>query len=552
MSDRTYFMVSHLWESTLFGIVCVLLILALGRSWSYSRHFLAWASLLKLLVPFSALAPVFSFFGKYFASGVEGEGQGLGYLDLTARGLKIDTWVDLGGVEVADETGLPWELLIGGVWGAGVMVLATLWLRQYLIVTKTLGSASELADDGWQELAGRVWKNGIQKMPRILVCREEGLLAGVFGIVRPSVVIPASLDRALSEAEREAFLRHEFQHVYKRDTLWLFVQTLIRNLFWMHPLVWWLDRQISAEREILRDEEVIRKTENVTSYLNCLMKVSKIKLPSSYATSVGIMGAPFVKRIKSISRYGKSRVGDVVSAIGSVLAVVALMVFLSASLSLSDLRAEAAETVEKEHKLKVEPDLTEAEQALVKEVLGFIEEQGGKERALKKIQEAIDEDSTAAFEFIAGNFHAEKGELEKAIEYYQLAAGKFPSFLRAIRNCAILQVKEGHYEDAKVNFLRATQLGADDTTTYGLLGLSYINTGDPASAEHYYRLALEKDSTVKDWKVGLAKALLQSEQYSKAEEVLVPLVEEAKMEGNLKSHEILLGSLKNARLAMGQ
>ncbi|MDQ8205690.1 M56 family metallopeptidase [Pelagicoccus sp. SDUM812003] len=534
---------SHLWESTLFGVVCVLLILALGRSWSYSRHFLAWASLLKLLVPFSLFAPVFSFFGKSFVSGLEGEGQGLGYLDLTARGLKIDTWVDLGGVEVAADAGVSWELLAACVWGAGVLVLASLWLRQYLIVTKALKMVSEPADAGWQELAKSVWKSRIQSMPRILVCREEGLLAGVFGIVRPSVVIPASLDRSLSEAEREAFLRHEFQHVYKRDTLWLFVQTVIRNLFWMHPLVWWLDRQISAEREILRDEEVIRKTENVTSYLNCLMKVSKIKLPSSYATSVGIMGAPFVKRIKALSRHGNSRVGDVFSAIGSVMAVVALTVFLSASLSLSDLRAQASETVEKEHKQSLEPDLSEAERALVKKVLGVFEEEGGRERAREMLQEAIDEDSSAAFEFIVGNLYAEKDELEKAIEYYQLAEAKFPRFLRAVRNGGILQVKAGDFAGAKEALLRAKRLGADDATTDGLLGLSYLNTGDVASAEHYYRLAIEKDPDVKDWHVGLAKMLYEQDRKGEADEVIVALAERLVADGREDEAESLL---KNA------
>ncbi len=545
MSDLSYFVVSHLWESSLFGLVCVLLILALGRSWSYSRHFLAWASLLKLLIPFAAFAPLFSLVRTYLVSGEEDQAQGLGYLDLTAQTLKIDTWVDLGGGEAVAEASLSWELVAGGVWAVGVIVLVAFWLRQYFLVSKAVRLASVPADEGWQELAASVWKKRIQTMPRILVCRSENLVAGVFGVFKPAIVIPASLERALSQTEREAFLRHEFQHVYKRDTLWLFVQKFIRNLFWMHPLVWWLDRQISAEREILRDEEVIRKTENVISYLNCLMKVSKIKLPSSYATSVGIMGAPFAKRIKSISRFGKSRVGDVVSAVGSVLAVVALTLFLSASLSLSELRAETPNDEPEAAKQTVEPSLSEAEKGIVKGILEELNATGDKERALQSILGAITEDSSAAFEFIAGNFYAEKDDLESAIEYYQLAAGKFPSFLRAIRNCAIIQVKLEDYENGKESLLRAKRLDEEDSTTDGLLGLSYVMTGDPATAEHYYRIAIEKDETVADWRIGLIRALYEQGKDAEAKALATAEAERLLEAGEVDRAESLRKGILN-------
>ncbi|MDQ8185753.1 M56 family metallopeptidase [Pelagicoccus sp. SDUM812002] len=543
LSELSYFVVSHLWESSLFGLVCVLLILALGHSWSFSRHFLAWASLLKLLIPFAALAPLFSFAKGILSSSEKIGAPGLGYLNLTAQTLKIDTWVELGGETAPADAVIPWEIVAACVWAIGVFVLGAVWLRQYFRVSKDLRLTGEPVNDDWQCLARKVWEKRIQNMPQVVICRDERLAAGVFGLFRPSVIVPASLDRAFSEAEREAFLRHEFQHVYKRDTLWLFVQKFIRNLFWMHPLVWWLDRQISAEREILRDEEVIRKTENVTSYLNCLMKVSKIKLPSSYATSVGIMGAPFQNRIKSISRLGKSRVGDVVSAVGSVLAVVALSLFLSASLSLSELRAETPEGGTAAENPVVEPSLSDTERVVVKGILEEMKETGDKERALQTVLAAITEDSSAAFEFIAGNFYAEKDELEKAIEYYQLAAGKYPNFLRAIRNGAIMQVMEGHYEDAKENFLRAKRLGADDTTSNGLLGLCYLNTEDAASAEHYYRLAIEQDPEVDDWQIGLAKVLYSQGQKEEGNAVVVALAERLVEAGELDRAESLLEDL---------
>lgn len=50
--------ISHLWKSTLFGLSCAFFIIALGRSWSFSRHLLA-TSAPKLIIPFAVLAPLF-------------------------------------------------------------------------------------------------------------------------------------------------------------------------------------------------------------------------------------------------------------------------------------------------------------------------------------------------------------------------------------------------------------------------------------------------------------------------------------------------------------
>ena len=45
MTEFTQDLLTHLWESTLFGVACCLLIIAFGKTSSYSRHLLAWASI---------------------------------------------------------------------------------------------------------------------------------------------------------------------------------------------------------------------------------------------------------------------------------------------------------------------------------------------------------------------------------------------------------------------------------------------------------------------------------------------------------------------------
>lgn len=197
-------------------------------------------------------------------------------------------------------------------------------------------------------------------------------------------------------------------------------------------------------------------------------------------------------------------------------------------------------------KTVTEPDLTEEEQVIVKQVLDQLklDPTGGKEVALQTILAANTPTATAAFDFIAANFYAERGDLKNAIKYYDQAVEKFPTFLRAVRNGAIMKVKEGRYEAALKDFTKAIELGAKDTTTMGLLGLCYVNTGKYFSAETAYREAIMLDPTVKDWQVGLAKSLLQQAKYEES----IAVIDQILLED--PENDILWSSVANAYLGL--
>ncbi|MBK1877145.1 tetratricopeptide repeat protein [Pelagicoccus mobilis] len=201
-------------------------------------------------------------------------------------------------------------------------------------------------------------------------------------------------------------------------------------------------------------------------------------------------------------------------------------------------------------KAKTEPDLTEEEQLVVKNVLTALQGdpatgvKADKNQALTMILAAITPEASAALDFIAANFYAEKSDLKNAIKYYDSAAKKHPSFLRAIRNGAIMKVKEGRYEAALKDFTKAIELGAKDTTTMGLLGLCYVNTEKYFSAETAYREAIVLDPTVKDWQVGLAKSLLQQQKYEEGIAVLEQILVDD------PENDILWSSAANAYLGL--
>lgn len=168
--------------------------------------------------------------------------------------------------------------------------------------------------------------------------------------------------------------------------------------------------------------------------------------------------------------------------------------------------------------VKTEPKLTEAEQEVFREILEVMKTD--KDAALQMMLSNITAESSGALEFIAGSLYGERGDVDNAMKYFKLAIDKYPGFLRARKNLAIMLVQKAQFAEAIPHFVKAIDLGARDNTTFGLLGLCYVNGSQYISAETAYREAILLNAEVKDWQLGLAKALLNQKKYQEAIAVL--------------------------------
>ncbi len=302
MSPPLHFLLTHLWESSWFALACMALCLALDPlKCPRARHLIAWLGLLKFLVPLAWAAELlnptaWSFWQNQTPA-------------VVTSALSLDTLTP-------NEEAVFWTtpvMLVGLLWATGFLALTVLLSVHIVSLWRRILDHTTPADEAWQAEAQAFWRSS-EPLPRLLFARTDDLPAGVFGWFSPVVVVPPHLQDRFNAAEREAFLRHEFQHLYKHDTLWLLLQITLRNLLWMHPLLWWLEHRIRLERELIRDQEVIRKTNNPNSYLSCLMKASKIELHEPRATTVCLNSSPFTRRVKAIARAGRSSVAGFLSA----------------------------------------------------------------------------------------------------------------------------------------------------------------------------------------------------------------------------------------------
>ncbi|MCH6255745.1 tetratricopeptide repeat protein [Puniceicoccaceae bacterium K14] len=167
---------------------------------------------------------------------------------------------------------------------------------------------------------------------------------------------------------------------------------------------------------------------------------------------------------------------------------------------------------------ETEPELSEEDKTKLREVLPIV--QTDKELAFQMLLDYITPESSAAISFLVGNFYAEDGDTDEALKYYETSVKKFPNYQRAHKNIAFMYVQAGDFEKGITSLTKAITLGVNESTVYGLLGLSYVNTANFISAETAYRLAIILNPSINDWRVGLAKALLSQGKYQESIAVL--------------------------------
>jgi hypothetical protein len=94
-------------------------------------------------------------------------------------------------------------------------------------------------------------------------------------IFHPVVLLPAALLGRLSSPELHAVLAHEQEHIARRDNLKASIHRLVETLFWFHPAVWWIGRQMLEERERACDESVLESGHDRGDYAAGILAVCR-------------------------------------------------------------------------------------------------------------------------------------------------------------------------------------------------------------------------------------------------------------------------------------
>jgi len=111
--------------------------------------------------------------------------------------------------------------------------------------------------------------------PAALCVSDQVSVPTVIGFVNPAVVIPRWLLHELSPSELQQILLHELAHLQRWDDWTNLAQKLLKALLFFHPAVWWIEKQLSLEREMACDDAVVAETANPRAYAECLTHLAE-------------------------------------------------------------------------------------------------------------------------------------------------------------------------------------------------------------------------------------------------------------------------------------
>ncbi len=205
-----------------------------------------------------------------------------------------------------------WSAIGLSIWLAGVAVMLWifvtnsclfLWCVKRDRVRPTTGTHMRI-ERLVQRLSNYV---GLRHTPRLIVS-SGNVGPAVFGVLRPTVVLPLSLVRTCTTRQLTPMVLHELIHI-RRGDLWLALHSaVVRAIWWFHPLVWWSVRRAEWESERCCDESVVaRMRREPARYAHSL--ITTLEQAHQLKTSLLVPGMRPVditaKRLERIMRLGQ-------------------------------------------------------------------------------------------------------------------------------------------------------------------------------------------------------------------------------------------------------
>lgn len=291
-------LVTHLWQATLFTMLVLLATLALKRGPARVRCALWLLAALKFMVPAALLALL-----ARLAGVAELFGGGSTKAMLFFQQL-IEPFAFLGRYEITVDAGSAGHAEIYCaltiIWLAGSIALFAVWLWRRRASAQFVKRAVRLDVGREIEALERARRRLRMKDKPSLLLSPDRMEPGVWGILRPVIVLPEAIVEHLSEEELETMLSHELMHIKRRDNFSGHMQAALCCLFWFHPLVWLINHRLLAEREQACDEKVLELGGAPEAYASSILKVVRFCNGWRMAGASGATGSNLRRRIKNI------------------------------------------------------------------------------------------------------------------------------------------------------------------------------------------------------------------------------------------------------------
>ncbi|MDY7095751.1 MAG: M56 family metallopeptidase [Acidobacteriota bacterium] len=324
-------------KAALIALVVALVLRLLGRHLSPGVRYGLWLLVpARLALPVAPVSEWSLFRGEAFA-GLQTGGQAGGWIP------GLGDLPEAIGAVVAASPASGWSfdgrLTLLALWGAGALLhlswLAVGEVRLHRLVAAAPALADERALRLLRECRHRL---GIRQQVelRSVDGGSSSQGPGIFGWLRPKVLLPQSLVRHLDDVQLRHLLLHELTHLRRLDGPVRRLASLLMALHWFNPAAHWALRRMAAECELACDAQVLKLLDagERRAYGHTLLSLS---VPSSYPTALPAFSRTskreLKRRITMIARFQPPSLRS--AALG--LTIFAVLAFAT----LTDLPAQA-------------------------------------------------------------------------------------------------------------------------------------------------------------------------------------------------------------------
>ena len=294
---QSAFILNHLWQSTLFGLIAASVVVALRRNEARLRFWVWFLASAKFLIPIAPLVELGSYLHGYAAA--RSSNHLTSVVEIIGQPFAGSTHHLVGRPTLSYPFLPELPFCLAALWLLGTVAVLIVWWHRWFKIVRIKRAATPL-NSGLETDVLKTVSALIGGSTLSILLSNGRLEPGIFGIARPVLLWPAAMTQELTPMQLRAVLAHETWHVRRKDNLTAAVQMLIEAVFWFHPFVWWFGSRQMEERERACDEGVLSLGSPPTVYAESILKTCKFCVEAPLPCVAGVNGSNLKKRITRI------------------------------------------------------------------------------------------------------------------------------------------------------------------------------------------------------------------------------------------------------------
>ncbi len=243
----------------------------------------------------------------------------------------------------------PLQQLVFPSWIAGVLLLSLCHFIGWGKTRRLTRQGPAQVSEDWRARFRRLCNTAGLDRAIDIAGSSVARIPCVVGWAKPVILIPLSSFTGLEAEELEMIILHELAHIRRHDVLVGYFQTVVEILFFFNPAVWWISRQIRAEREHCCDDFAIALSGDRLGYARALTNLELTRTIRTRSARTSLVAAadstPLLQRVRRIlgapSEQGQPSRGSV----GGILLLATLLTVGFSALSGSTYSDTSSKTV---------------------------------------------------------------------------------------------------------------------------------------------------------------------------------------------------------------